>query len=121
MEYTTENCFGRNHSAPAEYKYLTIIYHTGKIGLYHYLHKYAHDLFIGNYDDPRGAPFIPSGKNKIFGKDVFVINQHKQGYDWYWWKNRDDAIEIYDMLEKRYKEDTIIAHHQIYKYNQLGG
>jgi hypothetical protein len=121
MEYPTENCFGRNHSAPAEYKYLTIIYHTGPIGLYHYLHKYAHDQFIGNYNGPHGAPFIPSGKNKIFGKDIFVVNQHKQGYDWYWWKSRDDAIEIYDMLEKRYKEDTVIAYHQIYKYYPLKG
>lgn len=120
MEDHAENCVGRNHVAPPEYKYLCIYYNSsGPTEMMSLLRLYAHDKYVGNIALPTGYPFIRTGKRNIFGKDVFVINQFKQGYYWFWWKCREDAIEIHKMLEDRYKKDFTIVRNPIYKYNAM--
>lgn len=42
---------------------------------------------------PSGKPIFSNGLNKIMNKDVFVMNQIKQGYYYFWFKNKSDFLQ----------------------------
>ncbi len=80
--------------------------------------KYCNEYsYIGNIGVPNGYPLFANGLNKIFDKDVFIINQEKQGYYYFWFKTKTDAEEIYDKLNEIHKKKEFIQQNPIYKYS----
>ena len=116
-----DNNFGKCHMAPKEYTYCL---KTGTddgcpcfLGL---LKTYCDEYtYIGNNYIPNGYPVFVSGSNKIFDKDVFIINQEKQGYYYFWFRTKADAVEIYDRLNEIHNKKEFIQKNPIYKYSIL--
>ncbi len=115
-----ENEFGKSHMAPKDYTYCirSLINVEGDFLNLLYLNSKEY-TFIGNQYMPSGKPIFSNGLNKIMNKDVFVINQIKQGYYYFWFKNKSDAEEIYNKLYDSHKKKEFIQKNPIYKYSIL--
>lgn len=92
-----ENEFGKSHMAPKGYTYcIRSLINVEGLDFFNLLYLNSKEYtFIGNQYMPSGKPIFSNGLNKIMNKDVFVINQIKQGYYYFWFKNKSDAEEIY--------------------------
>jgi hypothetical protein len=114
-----ENNFGRAHMAPKEYTYcLRCLINTCGTEFLSLLHVYGKEYtFIGNNGLPLGSPIFNNGLNKIMNKDVYIINQIKQGYYYLWFKSKLDAEEIYNELYDIHKKKEFIQKNPIYKYS----
>lgn len=117
-----ENNFGRKHTAPKEYTYLLKSISTYGDTFISLLMQHTTDYTsIGNKSSPDGIPIFADGINKIMGKDVFVINQDKQGYYYIWFKSKDEAEEVYEQLIEISKKKEFVKKNPIYKYYPLQG
>ena len=112
---------GKNHRAPAKYKYCLKI-STGCFSGTDFLHLLKHEntSFIGNIQTPDGQLYILNGLNYINDIDVWVINQEKQGYYYMWFESKDVCSAIYDkMIEKKnIREQKVL--NPIYKMTKNG-
>jgi hypothetical protein len=80
---------GKSHMAPLEYTYVLKLYINSSYFLTEV--KDEKHTFIGNINSTTGNPYIISGYNKINDIDLWVINQEKQGYYYFWFKTRKDT------------------------------
>lgn len=116
-----ENNFGRKHIAPDAYPYCLRIPQIDQgIGFMSLLHSYCTKYSsIGNHYTPNGSPIISDGYNEIMDKQVFVINQMKQGYYYIYFKSKNDADEIYNNLLDIHKKKEFVRQNPIYKFNRM--
>mgnify|MGYP000039946981 CR=1 FL=1 len=109
---------GRNHLAPQKYTYCLKLLNDEKI-LFH-LNKES-NTFIGNYSDPiHGYPYIFNGLNIIANTEIWVINQEKQGYYYFWFVSKQEAIKLYDYINDKIKSNEITKINPIYKFVKTG-
>jgi energy-coupling factor transporter ATP-binding protein EcfA2 len=108
---------GRNHSVPKEYTYLL---HCSDQGTILDLLRYSSYRFLGNIDAITGNPYVANGYNKIEGIDTWVINQIKQKYYYFWFKNRSDAIILNNILVDKKVALTPPNKSPIYKFTRKG-
>ena len=112
---------GKYHRAPSKYKYcLKISTSCFTITDFFHLLKYENTSFIGNVQIPDGQLYILNGLNHINNIDVWVINQEKQGYYYFWFESKAVCSAIYDkMIEKKnIREQKVL--NPIYKMTKNG-
>ena len=105
---------GRNHMAPAEYPYC--IKYASHQDIFLDLNK-ENTTAIGNVEGPNSSIYICNGKNKINNYDVWIINQEKQGYYYFWYKSRQDAIDLHNYLDQKKKDKENKSIHAVYKFS----
>lgn len=111
---------GKKHNPPKEYTYLiksTIGNADEFINLLTY--QTINYTSIGNLSRPEGIPVFQNGCNKILDKDVYIIDQNKQGYYYFWFKSKNDANDIFIELRDIAKKQEFVRKNPIYKYSQI--
>jgi AAA+ superfamily predicted ATPase len=112
-----ENTVGRNHLAPNNFTYIIKVYTQSQF-LSDLLEEECN--FIGNIGSPNGEPYIINGLNKINNTEVWIVNQEKQGYYYFWFKNKNDAITLFNVIEEKKKLKQNTAKNTIYKFTKTG-
>ena len=94
---------GKYHRAPAKYKYcLKVFPYPQDNADFFQLLKYEKTSFIGNLGTPDGLMYILNGLNYIDDIDVWVINQEKQGYYYFWFESKEICSTLYlNMKQKK--------------------
>jgi len=108
---------GRNHIVPKEYTYLLYCLANG---LFINELKYINNNYLGNVENVNGSPYIANGYNKLEDIDIYVINQIKQNYYYLWFKNKDEAIKLSNIIIERKKLLLSKDKYQIYKFTTKG-
>lgn len=109
---------GRQHMVPKEYTYL--LYCSTVNGCFISELSYIDSNFLGNCDSVKGKPYIANGYNKFEDIDVYVVNQIKQNYYYIWFKNKDDAIKLSNIIIEKKKLLESKNKYPIFKFTQHG-
>lgn len=112
-----QSTVGKTHMAPNEFSYLIKTFSDSQ-----FLVDLSEEQcsFIGNLESPNGCPYIINGLNKINDTVVWVVNQEKQGYYYFWFKDRNEAIKLFNDIEQKKKMKLKAAKNSIYKFTIQG-
>jgi SpoVK/Ycf46/Vps4 family AAA+-type ATPase len=109
------------HSAPSEYKYLVKL--SCCDGLLFDINTYLKNdigiLFQSNNN--RFFMIHDSGVYNIGNIDIYIVNQEKQGFFYFWFKEKEDFDKLYNSIQNMKKENTAKITFPIYRYNILQG
>ena len=108
----------RQHMAPKEFTYL--LYCSALNSNFIHDLKYINNNFLGNIEIVNGTPYIANGYNKIEDIDVYVVNQIKQNYYYLWFKTKDDAIKLSNIINEKKKLLSAQNKYPIYKFTKQG-
>lgn len=108
---------GRHHMVPKEYTYLL---YCASMGNFINELRYIDNNYLGNIDNVNGSPYIANGYNKLADIDIYVINQIKQNYYYIWFKNKDDAIKLANIILEKKRLLSSQNKYPIYKFTTKG-
>ena len=108
---------GRAHSAPQEYKYVLKCY-INTSEFYHLITNYYGQIFLGNINSVNGNVLFNNGEHTFLDKKIFVVNQEKQGYIYFWFICREDAHAITKHLKDLDDENNKKEKKYYYKYDR---
>lgn len=113
----TKSTVGRAHMAPAEYPYC--VKYTSSQDFFWDLNN-EQTSAIGNIGSPTSSIYLLNGYNKINDYEVWVINQEKQGYYYFWYKSKQDAIDLHNYINQKKKNKENKSVHSVYKFTKQG-
>jgi hypothetical protein len=106
---------------PSKYKYVVKI--GASEGLLYDINYYLRNdigiLFQGSNN--RYFMIHDSGVYNIANIDIFIVNQEKQGYFYFWFAQKEDFDKLYNSILEFKKQNTAKITFPIYRYNILQG
>ena len=111
INVVTKSTVGRAHMAPKEYPYC--VKYASNQDFFFDLNK-EQTSAIGNIGSPTSLVYLLNGYNKINDYDVWIINQEKQGYYYFWYKSKQDAIDLHNYIDQKKKDKENKTVHSVY-------
>lgn len=108
------HAMGRNHAAPKEYTYFVKFFNGMDMCVFN------NEDMLGNESNTYGVPIFETGYNTIRGIDVWIVNQEKQGHQYFWFKSRADGEKLEDILKQERLARQQGKKNTLYKFTKHG-